>query len=172
MDVIIIQGPPNSGKTGICSELIGIRSKPFSIPNKPKNQIAATYLNDSKTTYPNFKISPTVPKQGRFSLIVSEGDNTKCIDNIFLPYTDPKGTIHPSYIDQCNIKTTHTPLDYLIVTVRDTPKKKILTTLIDHCNTLGHTIVGTVHTHYLTNERASLCTYYINKAIDVLNYIK
>ena len=172
MDIIIIQGPSNTGKTGVCTELIGIRHKPFFIKNKHKNQIAAVYLKDKNTNYPNFVISKTIPPQGKFCLVVSEGDSTRCIDNIFLPYTDPKGNRHNSYIEQCNIRTSNTPIDYLIVTIRDTVQNKILNTLTKHSKTFGHNIVGTVHTQYLTNQSASLCTYYIDKAIDVLNYVK
>lgn len=65
MKKIIIKGPNNTGKTGICNELIGTRDGILNLrPRKSKNKICVVEID------------------GYMCLIVSEGDNLSCIENI------------------------------------------------------------------------------------------
>ncbi|WP_428958026.1 GTPase [Levilactobacillus brevis] len=97
MKAIIISGKENSGKTSICNELIGVRHVIFNNhPRKTKNKICVVNIN------------------GKNCLIVSEGDNSDCIDNIKLYYNEAKETAKV------------TSIDVLIVTARVTKDRKLV----------------------------------------------
>ncbi|WP_375180572.1 hypothetical protein [Enterococcus rotai] len=92
MRIIMITGEKDSGKTSICAELIGIRKKFYNrYPRKFKNKIAGVVVNEKNC------------------VIVSEGDDERCIKNVRTYLKEAEQDL----VNSCNKN-----IDYLIVTVR------------------------------------------------------
>lgn len=146
MQAIIISGQENSGKTSICNEVIGVRNVILNKhPRKTKNKICVVNIN------------------GKNCLIVSEGDNRDCIDNIKHYYDEANDAAEVSYID------------VLIVTARVTKDRNLVeyaeTTLRDIDPTIEISEIKTSKRNKTTPD-FSISKEFYEKGMEVIDKIK
>lgn len=141
----MIIGEKDSGKTGICAELIGIRKKFYNrYPRKFKNKIVGVIINNKNC------------------LIVSEGDNEECIKNVHGHYLrEAKKDLEKSN----DSKKTSNDIDYLIITVRSKSPDLVDFAKTEFIKDDPNPIE--IKTKKATQENFSISNEFYNKAQDV-----
>ncbi|WIR74283.1 hypothetical protein [Lactiplantibacillus plantarum] len=131
MEAAIIEGKNDSGKTGICNELIGVEKTIVNLrPGKYKNKICLVKINNKNC------------------LIVSEGDNEACIENI------------KDYYEEL-INNYNKTVDFLIVTARTNTKKD----LVAKAKSILRAIDSTIKIHEFQTSKSKNPNFSISKEI-------